>query len=86
MLSLIAVPSCAIPMYFLQSLRTLLFQLGRLFPLACIQIYKYMYGRLILKICLICEMFLASAETRGLLSDCKSVCFPEFLIYSGCFF
>lgn len=44
---LFAVPSCACPMYFLQSLRTFLFQVGRLYPVDCIQIYKYMYGKVI---------------------------------------
>lgn len=32
-------------MCFLQSLRTWLFQVGRLFPVACIQMHKYMYGK-----------------------------------------
>lgn len=78
-----------VPCICLQPLRAVAFPGGE--ALLCrlhtnIQKYIYMYGKLILIICLSYEMFTVIDKTFGLLSDYKSVHFLEFLIYSGCFF
>lgn len=77
---------CSYHVFACSPYELLLFQVVRHYSVACIQIYKYIDGKLILKICLGYETFTVSDKTFGLLSDCKSVCFLEFLIYSGCFF